>query len=139
MNGCIEAAESDRKQGKWVGMDNQRKIAVSTSNSFSKGIEELAEELASRWAPTFASKSWSERLSLLHQFHEQLLEDVADLDTYTAVSPIFIRKLIWRLSGGKIESEAQAHIYANSDDEEHRRAAGAWLTTRQRNPSIVGT
>lgn len=90
--------------------------------------EDLAEELAERWTSLFAPKDWPGRLQLLQQVHEQLQEDLGDLNLYCAVSPAFIRKLIERLSDGPVASVAQAHIYANSDDEEHRRAAGEWLT-----------
>ena len=77
--------------------------------------------------PDFATRDWSARLRLLNEMHEQLLEDLGDLDIYCAVSPIFIRQLVHALADGPITSIAQAHIYANSADEEHRRAAGQWL------------
>ena len=97
-------------------------------------VEKLAEELTQRWAAAFALKNWAERLELLNQLHEQLLEDLGDLDLYSAVSPVFIRKLIVSLSGGPVTSAAQAHIYANSDDAEHRRAAGEWLGRQKTGP-----
>ena len=90
--------------------------------------EELASELAARWQAIFASRSWPDRLTLLHQVHEQLQEDLRDLKIYCAVSPRLIRHLIDFVSDGPVGSLAQAHIYANSDDEAHRRAAGEWLT-----------
>jgi len=97
----------------------------------SSEVESLAEELTRRWTGAFAAKDWVERLALLNQLHEQLLEDLGDLDLYSAVSPVFIRKLIISLSGGPVSSAAQAHIYANSEDKEHRRAAGEWLARRK--------
>jgi hypothetical protein len=93
----------------------------------SPAAERLADELTRRWSPAFAPKNWAERLELLNQLHEQLLEDLGDLDLYCAVSPLFISKLIVGLSEGPVTSAAQAHIYANSADDEHRRAAGEWL------------
>ena len=93
--------------------------------------EKLSTELATRWAVVFAKKNWAERLDLLNQVHEQLQEDLGDLEMYSAVSPIFIRKLIERLSDGPVASVAQAHIYANSEDERHRRAAGEWLAAQE--------
>ncbi len=105
-----------------------RDVPAAAGNTMSVGrAEDLAEELADRWASFFAPKDWFGRLQLLQQVHEQLQEDLSDLDLYCAVSPAFIRKLIDRLSNGPVTSAAQAHIYANSDDEAHRRAAGEWL------------
>ena len=95
--------------------------------SFYRAAEELAKELAARWKSAFEPKTWAERLDLLHQIHEQLKEDVRDFEMYCAVSPLLVRELIDLLSGGSVKSLAQAHIYANSSDAEHRRAAGAWF------------
>jgi len=94
-------------------------------------VEDLAEELAQRWAPLFERIGWPERLELLHQMHEQLQEDLDDLEMYCAVSPVLTRKIIEKVSGGPITSAAQAHIYANSADENHRHAAGDWLSLHQ--------
>jgi len=93
----------------------------------SLAAETLAEELAERWTSCFVSEDWTKRLELLQQIHEQLQEDLQDLDLYCEVSSAFIRKLIERLLEGAVRSTAQAHIYANSDSEEHRQAAGEWL------------
>jgi hypothetical protein len=93
--------------------------------------EKLSTELAGRWETIFAKRDWEERLDLLNQVHEQLQEDLGDLEMYSTVSPIFIRKLLERLSDGPIISLAQAHIYANSQGEEHRRAAGEWLAAHE--------
>lgn len=90
-------------------------------------VDSLADELVSFWISLFEPKSWPERLELLNEVHEQLQEDIGDLDLYAAASPVFIQKLIERLNGGRIMSVAQAYIYANSGDEQHRRAAGEWL------------
>lgn len=95
--------------------------------SFYRAAEALAAELAARWIPAFEPKSWSERLDLLHQVHEQLKEDLRNFDMYCTVSPLLVRELIDLLSGGPVASLAQAHVYANSSDPEHRRAAGEWL------------
>src|SRR5215471_13674016 len=92
-----------------------------------KEVENLAEELARRWGGAFLGKEWPERLELLNEIHEQLLEDLGDLDLYSAVSPVFIRKIVTMLGTEPVTSAAQAHIYANSDDERHRQAAGEWL------------
>jgi hypothetical protein len=94
-------------------------------------VETLVEEFVRRWIGSFVAKDWSERLELLNQLHEQLLEDLGDLDLYCAISPVFIRRLIEGLSGGPVESAAQANIYANSDSKEHRQAAGAWLAAHR--------
>lgn len=102
-------------------------MASSESNDSDRRVVLLAEDLVRRWMPDFATRDWGARLRLLNEMHEQLLEDLGDLDLYCAVSPIFIRQLIDELADGPINSVAQAHIYANSADEEHRRAAGEWL------------
>jgi hypothetical protein len=93
-----------------------------------RAIDSLTDELVSLWAPLFAPKDWPQRLELLKDVHEQLQDDIGDLEFYSAVSPVFIRKLINELQGGPVTSTAQAHIYANSEDHEHRRAAGEWLS-----------
>ena len=102
-----------------------------------RDIEELAEELASRWAPFFVPKDWRERLDLLKEMHEQLQEDIGDMDVYCAISPILIRKLIEKLSNGPVTSIEQVHIYANSAAEEHRRAAGEWLAQHRSRDSTA--
>ena len=101
------------------------------SMSLHQAAEKLASELAVHWVSMLKPKSWSERLSLLHEVHEQLQEDLRDLKIYCAVSPLLIREIIELLAGGPVESLAQAHIYANSDDADHRRAAYEWLAVHQ--------
>ena len=96
------------------------------------GAEELATELARRWEPLLVNKSWSERLQLLHQMHEQMQDDLEDLQLYAEVSPILIRKVIEALGGGAIASREQAQIYSNSAAKAHRDAAGAWLAQHRK-------
>jgi hypothetical protein len=112
-------------------------MELSKKMSTSRSVEDLAEELAGRWTPFFAPRQWPERLNLLQQLLEQLQEDLEDIDLYCAVSSALIRKLIEKLPPGPVESGAQAHIYANSDDGEHRRAAGEWLA--QHNATMLMT
>jgi len=102
--------------------------------SFYRAAEALAAELAARWISAFEHKSWTERLDLLHQVHEQLKEDLRDIELYCAVSPLLVRELIDLLSGAPVASLAQAHVYANSSDPEHRRAAGDWFAVSTRQP-----
>ena len=90
-------------------------------------LASLVDELAHRWTPDFTSRDWPERLALLNEVHEQLLEDFGDFDLYCAASPAIIRRLIENVAGGPVTSAAQAHIYANSESEEHRRMAGEWF------------
>ena len=97
------------------------------SQRFYRAAEELAAELAVRWKSVFEPKTWAERLNLLHEVHEQLQEDLRNFEVYSAVSPLLIRELIDLLSDGPVASLAQAHIYANSSDPKHRRAAGEWF------------
>ena len=94
-------------------------------------VESLVAELVGRWLPLFATEDWPGRLKLLHQMHEQLQDDLGQLELYTAVSPALIRELLEQLSAGPITCTAQAHIYANSGDERHRRMAGEWLELHQ--------
>jgi len=93
-------------------------------------VVSLAKELASRWVPQLRNKSWNERLRLLQQIHEQLQEDLEDLDLYSEISPQLIREIIERLPQEPIASFEQAHIYSNSADRRHRRMAGEWLAGR---------
>ena len=94
---------------------------------FYQSAEDLAVELAARVKSAFEPRTWAERLDLLHELHDQLREDLRDFEMYCAVSPLVVCELINLLSGGAVESLAQAHVYANSSDAEHRRAAGEWL------------
>jgi hypothetical protein len=89
--------------------------------------EKQALELAARWSAVLRDKNWRERLDLLHQIHEQLQDDLNDLELYCQVSPLLIKSLIDSLDGGLVTSTEQAHVYANSGDEAHRTAAGEWL------------
>jgi hypothetical protein len=97
-----------------------------------KSSEELADELVGRWLPLFKERDWENRLELLHLVLEQLQDDVADLTSYAAISPVFIGKLIDQLPTEPIRSRAQAHIFANSNRESHRLAAGRWLANQKR-------
>src|SRR5579863_8632228 len=108
------------------------RMALLGSTTMSRAAEQLAEELVMRWGPLFVDKSWAERLRLLNEVHEQLQEDLGDLDLYSEISPLFIRKLIVSLKSGPVQSIEQAQIYANSADELHRREAGAWLARGRR-------
>lgn len=94
-------------------------------------IGNLVAELLKRWFTTFAAQNWQERLALLNELHDQLLEDLGDWEVYCAVFPAFIAALIDRLGDSAVSSEPQAHIYANSQREEHRRAAGDWLAANR--------
>jgi hypothetical protein len=89
--------------------------------------EKQALELAARWSAILIDKDWRERLDLLHQIHEQLQDDLNDLELYCQVSPLLIKSIIDALHGGPVTSTEQAHVYANSGDEAHRAAAGEWL------------
>lgn len=106
-------------------------MAASAPDESDRDVKVLAEELARRWTRDFAPRDWPGRLQLLNEVHEQLLEDLADWDLYCAVSPAFIRRLIENLADGPVRSVEQAHIYANSEAEAHRRAAGEWLARHE--------
>ena len=53
------------------------------------------------------------------------------METYCAVSPLFIAGLIDRLGVDEVTSAEQAHIYANSGSDSHRHLAGLWLSKHQ--------
>ncbi|HYM33017.1 MAG TPA: hypothetical protein VEU47_17085 [Candidatus Cybelea sp.] len=89
--------------------------------------EHLASELTGRWLPLLANRSWRERLQLLNDMHDQLLDDLGDFDTYCKVSPLLIKGLIVELGDTSVTSAEQAHVYANSSDESHRILARAWF------------
>jgi len=90
-------------------------------------IEALATELAERWAPMMERMDWQERLRLLGEIHEKLLEDLGNFDIYAELSPRFIAKLVDRIGNGTVSSAEQAHVFANSGEARHRRASGEWF------------
>jgi len=94
--------------------------------------DQLASELARRWRPSLVNQNWAGRVDLIRQMHEQLQDDLEDLQLYAEVSPLLIKKIIDALGAGPIESVEQAHVYANSADKKHRDAAGAWLGRQQK-------
>ena len=93
----------------------------------SQEIDRLSDELASRWLLSLERKNWTERLALISEIHEQLKEDLADIELYCALSPVFVRKIIEGLAQETVADAAQAQIYANSESDAHRRLALAWL------------
>jgi hypothetical protein len=95
-------------------------------------VGDLVAELVDRWAPTFQSRSWTGRLSLLTEIHEQLLDDLGNFDVFAEVSPRFIAGLIDRLDEGPVRCAEQAHIYANSGKDRHRRLAGDWFEAQRK-------
>jgi len=90
----------------------------------------LATELLERWLNYLLPKSWPDRLHMLSEMHEQLLEDIGDFELYCRVSPLFIERLIERAGTPEVTCVEQAHIYANSGNPDHRTAAGLWLETQ---------
>ena len=102
---------------------------MESSSTFRSGqmLEDLSDELSRRWQSLFAQKGWEERLDLLREIQDQLKEDLEDLEAFVALLPLLVRKLIDGLPLAPIVSVAQAHIYANSDADEHRQLAGQWL------------
>lgn len=83
--------------------------------------------LATLWLPKLAKLSWAERLAMLDRIHEQVQDEYKDLTLYCEVFPIFVSQIVDALGNGPVTSREQAHIYANSAKESHRRAAGQWL------------
>jgi hypothetical protein len=106
-------------------------MARETGPQMDEQLVRLTNELLDRWTPVLQGKDWAKRLGLLGQIHEQLQEDIKDLETYCAVSPMFIAGLIERLGTGEVDSVEQAHIYSNSGNETHRHMAGLWLARHQ--------
>jgi hypothetical protein len=99
-------------------------------------IPQLATKLAQQWLPLLAPRDWKGRLDLLHMIHEQLQEDLNDLDVYCQVSPILVEKIIDLLGDSEVSSREQAHVYANSANPAHRRVAGEWLA-RQHHDDVM--
>lgn len=91
----------------------------------------LVGELVDRWASRLATVPWPERLELLADIHEQLLEDIGDLQRYAEISPQLLAGLVERWAAPIIVCDEQAHIYANSANESHRAASGAWFNRRR--------
>lgn len=102
-------------------------------------VEALATELAERWAPMMERMDWPERLQLLGEIHEKLLEDLGNFDIYAELSPRFIARLLDRVGNGTISSAAQAHIFANSAEDRHRRASGEWFRRSRSGEATVVT
>lgn len=90
----------------------------------------LAAELVDLWADTLAVEPWPKRIEMLNGIHEQLLQDIGDFERYCVVSPKFVEGLILKWKAERISCLEQAHIYANSGLEAHRKAAGDWLKSR---------
>jgi len=106
-------------------------MARDTGPQPDEAMVRLTNELLDRWTPALQGKDWARRLALLGQIHEQLQEDIKDMETYCAVSPMFIAGLIERLGTEDVSSLEQAHIYSNSGNEVHRQLAGTWLARHQ--------
>ncbi len=88
--------------------------------------DELAQDLADFWFSALAEAGWEARLQTLNQIHAQLLADIESRAEYDAVSPLFVAALIDRLGAPLVESDAQAQIYACSNNDGHRDAAKVW-------------
>lgn len=86
----------------------------------------LAEELADFWFSALEHGNWEQRLHVLGKIHEQLHADLATEAEYCRISPMFVSMVIERLGAPALESEAQAKIYALSENEVHRDASRAW-------------
>lgn len=92
---------------------------------------DLAIELARRWLEPLQVRTWEERLTLLNDIHDHLREVIPDFDRFCRVFPQFIAELVVLLDDMEIRSAAQAHVFANSGDPEHRKMAGEWLAKHQ--------
>lgn len=91
--------------------------------------EQLPTELAQIWARQLKPLSWEERITLMNEFHENLKEMIPDFEEFCEVFPAIVMETLNRIDEADISCDAQAHIYANSADEEHRQRAGAWFRT----------
>lgn len=78
---------------------------------------------------------WSNRMDALMQLHDQLRNDFMDFDVFCQVFPIFIAQTIERLGNPPVGDVNQAHVYANSSDPAHRKAAGDWLVANGQAPA----
>ncbi|MEQ9641990.1 MAG: hypothetical protein RIM84_18350 [Alphaproteobacteria bacterium] len=102
-------------------------IGLNTRKPVEIGAPDLAAELAERFINVLAEKSWAERLDVLMELHDQLRDDIENFAMFCEVFPMFIGKLVEQLGGGVINSQEQAHVYANSAVAGHRQAAGDWF------------
>ncbi|NBC33325.1 MAG: hypothetical protein GVY13_11675 [Alphaproteobacteria bacterium] len=87
----------------------------------------MVRELVDRWGPRLEPLPWPERLELLADIHEQLFEDIGDLQRYAEISPQLVAGLIDRWGMPPVVCDEQAHIYANSAVDFHRAASGEWF------------
>lgn len=87
----------------------------------------IAVEVAERWLHQLKPVSWDRRILLLNDLHQYLRDNLASLDVFCDVFPEAIAIIIERLGAEPIGSVAQAHVYANSLDENHRQMAKAWF------------
>jgi hypothetical protein len=142
----LAKAGNDRRRDLLMGLSSLMRWQVSRglgrmmADAIGSGntIDVLSEELAERWVAQFRLGDWRGRLDLLQQIHDQLKEDINDMDLYCAISPLLVRKLIERLAPEPVGSAAQAQIYANSASDEHRRVAGQWLREHRAEKSRAG-
>lgn len=88
---------------------------------------DLATELVEHWAPLLEPAEWPERYAMLGEVHEQMREDIPDREMFREVSLMMVTGVVDRLGSPPITNRYQAHIYANSGDERHWRAARGWF------------
>ncbi len=92
--------------------------------------EQLPKELAQIWARQLKPLSWEKRVLLMNDFHENLQEMIPDFGEFCEVFPAIVTETLELIDDPEISCDAQAHIFANSADEKHRRLAGAWFRAR---------
>jgi hypothetical protein len=87
----------------------------------------IALEVAERWLHQLKPVPWEQRILLLNDLHQYLRDNLASLEVFCDVFPEAIALIIERLGNEPIATVGQAHVYANSLDENHRQMAKAWF------------
>lgn len=94
---------------------------------------QLPKELARIWGRQLKPLDWQGRLLLINDFHENLQEMIPDMNEFCEVFPATVMETLNLISETDITCDMQAHVFANSSDQKHRQAAGAWFRSHSGN------
>jgi len=79
-------------------------------------------------------KDWNERLNLIADLYEYLRESTKEFSDFCEIFPDTVAGIIDRLNEPEVTCIEQAHLYANSCDAAHRKAARAWFREHAAKP-----
>ena len=91
------------------------------------GSGQLPKELSQIWARQLKPVDWDKRVLLINEFHDNLKEMIPDFEEFCDVFPAIVQETLVLIGEDEITCESQAHIFANSADQNHRLLAGAWF------------